>query len=103
MISTIHNHNHPSLLDSEPDSDTSPTAAGAEGGLRHNDLSDTIFRSYIELTGHSSPDLSKIQSFLTSSRSEALSCLICLERIRLSDPTWSCSSRCFVVFHLLCI
>lgn len=105
MISTIHNHDHnrPSLSDSEPDSDTSPTAAGAEGGLRHNDLSDTIFRSYIELTGNSSPDLSKIQSFLTSSRSGALSCLICLERIRLSDPTWSCSSRCFAVFHLLCI
>ncbi|XP_052185775.1 NF-X1-type zinc finger protein NFXL2 isoform X2 [Diospyros lotus] len=88
--------------DSDADSDSTPTAAGAES-LRHNDLSDSIFRSYIELSGVASPDLSKIRSFLTSSRSGALSCLICLERIRSSDPTWSCSSRCFAVFHLLCI
>ncbi|KAM7499374.1 hypothetical protein LguiA_023788 [Lonicera macranthoides] len=88
----------PLSSDSGSDSDTNAT-----DNLRHTDLSDTIFRSYIEITGGSSPDLVKIQSFLTSSRSGALSCLICLERIRPSDPTWSCTSRCYAVFHLLCI
>ncbi|KAE8724350.1 NF-X1-type zinc finger protein NFXL2 [Hibiscus syriacus] len=44
-----------------------------------------------------------IQSFLNSSSSGALSCLICLERIRPSDPMWSCTSLCFTLFHLLCI
>lgn len=72
----------------------------------HSDLSSTIFKSYLELSGdhhNQKHDLIKIQAFLTSSRSGALSCLICLERIRPSDPTWSCSSRCFAVFHLHCI
>ncbi|KAE9465208.1 hypothetical protein C3L33_02889, partial [Rhododendron williamsianum] len=83
--------------DSDADSDTSsPTSSS----LRHPDLSSTIFRSY---TDHSSPDLSKIQSFLTSSRSGALSCLICLDPIRPSHPTWSCLSGCHAVFHLPCI
>ncbi|KAL6978114.1 NF-X1-type zinc finger protein nfxl2 [Sarracenia purpurea var. burkii] len=102
MTSAIHHPGIPPSSDSDADSDSSPTAAGSEI-IRHNDLSDTIFRSYIEITGRSSPDLAKIQSFLTSSRSGALSCLICLERIRPSDPTWSCTSGCFAVFHLLCI
>ncbi|KAL1808985.1 hypothetical protein ACET3Z_025975 [Daucus carota] len=85
--------------DSDHDSSTSTSI----NPLRHADLSSTIFRSYIEISGNSSPDLTKIQSFLTSSRAGALSCLICLERIKPIDPTWSCTSRCFDVFHLLCI
>ncbi|XP_057476794.1 NF-X1-type zinc finger protein NFXL2 isoform X1 [Actinidia eriantha] len=99
MTSSTHRPAPLPSSDSDADSDTSPTAAD----LRHTDLSATIFRSYLEITGRSSPDLTKIQSFLTSSRSGALSCLICLERIRPSDPTWSCTERCFAVFHLLCI
>lgn len=91
---------------SDSDSD-SPSTSGHQHHHRHNDLSSTIFKSYLELTGNcSSPqqhDLIKIQSFLTSSRSGALSCLICLERIKPTEPSWSCSSRCFAVFHLLCI
>ncbi|KAJ4972295.1 hypothetical protein NE237_005394 [Protea cynaroides] len=86
--------------DSEADSDDNVTGPDE---IQHTDLSDTIFKSYLQITGRSSPDLSKIQAFLTSSRSGALSCLICLERIKLSHPTWSCSSGCFAVFHLLCI
>ncbi|KAH9620000.1 hypothetical protein KSS87_005491 [Heliosperma pusillum] len=75
---------------------------------RHVDLSNTIFKAYLEIHGHdsstSSPhDLSKIQSFLNSSTSGALSCLICLERIKPVDPTWSCGGSCFAVFHLHCI
>lgn len=89
--------------DSDPDS---PTSSG-NLTYKHNDLSSTIFKTYLEFSGHDSApqhqDLIKIQSFLTSSRSGALSCLICLERIKPTDPTWSCSSRCFAVFHLICI
>ncbi|KAK3020652.1 hypothetical protein RJ639_046245 [Escallonia herrerae] len=93
-----------SLSDSDSDSDSDTDATAAEDH-RHTDLSAAIFRSYTDIAGASSapPDLAKIQSFLTSSRSGALSCLICLERIRPSDPTWSCTSLFFAVFHLLCI
>ncbi|TQD83366.1 hypothetical protein C1H46_031076 [Malus baccata] len=89
--------------DSDTDSDQSQSGSGP---VRHSDLSDSIFRTYLEFTGKSTAttaDLSKIQSFLTSSSSGALSCLICLERIRPADPTWSCTSVCFSVFHLICI
>lgn len=96
-------HQPPPLsLSSDSDTDSEGNSGGVET-LRHGDLSDSIFKSYIQITGRSSPDLSKIQSFLTSSRSGALSCLICLERIRPFDPTWSCTSGCFAVFHLICI
>lgn len=87
------------------DTDSDQSQSGSEP-VRHSDLSDSIFRSYLEFTGRSSAtntDLSKIQSFLTSSSSGALSCLICLERIRPAHPTWSCTSVCFSVFHLICI
>uniref|UniRef100_A0A2P2KQA3 NF-X1-type domain-containing protein n=1 Tax=Rhizophora mucronata TaxID=61149 RepID=A0A2P2KQA3_RHIMU len=93
--------------DSDSDSDHSHTESD-----RHTDLSDSIFRSYFEhATKSQSPsataptpqDLWKIQSFLNSASSGALSCLICLERIKPSDPTWSCTSLCYAVFHLLCI
>ncbi|GER50962.1 NF-X1-type zinc finger protein NFXL1 [Striga asiatica] len=93
-------------LSSDSDSDAS-SPSNSSVAHRHPDLSSTIFQSY--LTSHNSPhhdqnhDLAKIQSFLASSRSGALSCLICLERIKPTDPTWSCSSRCFAIFHLLCI
>lgn len=84
---------------SESDSDGSPSA------LRHMDLTSSVLQSYTSLSGERdlSPDLAKIRSFLLSSRSGALSCLICLERIRPTDPTWSCSASCSAVFHLLCI
>ncbi|CAH9069527.1 unnamed protein product [Cuscuta europaea] len=90
-------------LSSDSDSDSGTVSTKSH---RHSDLSSTIFKSYLDLAGggnHHQHDLLKIQSFLTSSRSGALSCLICLERIRPVDPTWSCTSRCFAVFHLLCI
>ncbi|CAI0443634.1 unnamed protein product [Linum tenue] len=97
-----------SFTDSDSDSDHSQSGE-SNSARRHTDLSNSIFKSYFDLTAtttSASPsphDLSKIQSFLNSSSSGALSCLICLERIRPSDPTWSCGSLCFDVFHLLCI
>lgn len=109
MTSTndLHHHQQP-ISDSDSDSDGDHGRTGSET-LRHADLSNSIFRAYFETTSNSiqsSPsttDLAKIQSFLTSSSSGALSCIICLERIKRSDPTWSCSSLCFSVFHLICI
>ncbi|BAT86437.1 NF-X1-type zinc finger protein [Vigna angularis] len=99
-------HSHPSppppTVLSDSDSDADGLSSGTEAH-RHSDLSDSIFKPYLEFSGHSGADLSKIQSFLTSSSAGALSCLICLERIKPSDPTWSCSSLCFAVFHLICI
>ncbi|XP_021769188.1 NF-X1-type zinc finger protein NFXL2-like [Chenopodium quinoa] len=92
---------------SDYDSDTAPNSSAHQ--LRHVDLSNTIFKAYLEINGQdssSSPqslDLTKIQSFLNSSSSGALSCLICLERIKSTDPTWSCNGFCFSVFHLQCI
>ncbi|XP_051138149.1 NF-X1-type zinc finger protein NFXL2 [Andrographis paniculata] len=84
--------------DSNSDSDTNSSSHH-----RHADLSSSIFESYLSNSTDQHQDLIKIQSFLTSSRSGALSCLICLERIKPTDPTWSCSSRCFAIFHLICI
>ncbi|KAB1217733.1 NF-X1-type zinc finger protein NFXL2 [Morella rubra] len=106
MTSTNDHHKRPlSDSDSDSDSDIEYDKAGSEL-LRHADLSNSIFKAYFESTNQSSvstADLSKIQSFLTSSSSGALSCLICLERIKRLDATWSCSSLCFAVFHLICI
>ncbi|XP_021904144.1 NF-X1-type zinc finger protein NFXL2 isoform X2 [Carica papaya] len=88
--------------DTDSDSDT-----GSDPHNRHADLSNSIFKSYLDCHQSSSSStsvgLSKIQSFLASSSSGALSCLICLERIKRPEPTWSCSSLCFAVFHLVCI
>ncbi|CAL1387580.1 unnamed protein product [Linum trigynum] len=107
-MSTAAGAKQQSFTDSDSDSDHSQSGE-SNSARRHTDLSNSIFKSYFDLTAtttSASPsphDLSKIQSFLNSSSSGALSCLICLERIRPSDPTWSCGSLCFDVFHLLCI
>ncbi|KAL1535523.1 NF-X1-type zinc finger protein nfxl2 [Salvia divinorum] len=101
----------PQHLSSDSDSDSDADSSSlSHSHQRHPDLSSSIFQSYLShsssrSTGddHHHQDLIKIQSFLTSSRAGGLSCLICLERIKPTDPTWSCSSRCFAIFHLLCI
>ena len=98
-----HSHPSPSPPTLLSDSDSDADGSSASEIHRHSDLSDSIFKPYLEFSGHSGADLSKIQSFLTSSSAGALSCLICLERIKPSDPTWSCSSLCYAVFHLICI
>ncbi|KAK9700013.1 hypothetical protein RND81_08G211100 [Saponaria officinalis] len=105
MATTMHTQQCFSSDTSDYDSDTTATTTTNH---RHVDHSNTIFKAYLEIHGdHSSTssihDLSKIQSFLNSSTSGALSCLICLERIKPVDPTWSCIGSCFDVFHLQCI
>ncbi|KAH9767107.1 NF-X1-type zinc finger protein NFXL2 [Citrus sinensis] len=91
------------LSDSDTDSDNGRTES-------FPDLSSSILKPYLESTNQSSlatsqspSELSKIKSFLASSSSGALSCLICLERIKPSDPTWHCSTICYSIFHLICI
>ncbi|KAJ8443912.1 hypothetical protein Cgig2_032736 [Carnegiea gigantea] len=107
MSSTLHPPQQPLSDSSDYDSDT--TAASSAHRRHHVDLSNSIFKAYLESNGQDSSsglqsvDLTKIQSFLNSSSSGALSCLICLERIRPTDPAWSCTGFCFAVFHLLCI
>lgn len=113
-MSSANYQHHFSDSDSGSGSDPDQSNPESHHGHRHchTDFSNSIFKSYFEHTTNQSPsstspptphDLSKIQSFLNSSSSGALSCLICLERIKPSDPTWSCTSLCYDVFHLLCI
>ncbi|PKA62682.1 NF-X1-type zinc finger protein NFXL2 [Apostasia shenzhenica] len=93
------------------DSDTGGSSSGSDDAAtfsRTSALEDSIFAAYLQISGGRSTtqDLAKIRSFLSaaSGRSGALvSCLICLERIRPSDPVWSCFSGCHAVFHLPCI
>lgn len=47
--------------------------------------------------------MAKIRSLLLARRSGATSCLICLERVRATDPVWDCKSGCHQIFHLICI
>ncbi|GAV90902.1 LOW QUALITY PROTEIN: hypothetical protein CFOL_v3_34302, partial [Cephalotus follicularis] len=104
-ITNYHRQQPPSVSDS-CDSDSDSDHGHTESHPTKTDLSNSIFKAYLELTNNQSAspsDLSKIQSFLASSSSGVLSCLICLERIRPSDQTWSCYSLCFNVFHLFCI
>ncbi|KAM7272032.1 hypothetical protein ACFE04_031246 [Oxalis oulophora] len=100
MMSESH---YSSFSDTDSSDDNSVTKSKT---IKTLDLSNSIFKTYLQSqSSTSSPtptptDLSKIKSFLTNTSG---CCLICLERIRLSDPTWSCSSLCFTVFHLVCI
>ncbi|GKD51041.1 NF-X1-type zinc finger protein NFXL2 [Tanacetum coccineum] len=103
MKSTVHHRQPPPQPPSDSDSSDSDTTTSTKKPDQHTDFSNTIFQAYTHLSNHDSPDLTKIQSFLTSSRAGALSCLICLERIRPTDPTWQCSTRCHALFHLICI
>lgn len=40
---------------------------------------------------------------LLAKHSGATACLICLEKVRVTDPIWDCKTGCHAVFHLLCI
>lgn len=92
------------------DSDSGSSSGGDEAAAisRASALEDSIFAAYLQICGGRSPshDLIKIRSFLSAAAGRGghfVSCLICLERIRPSDPTWSCSSGCQALFHLPCI
>ncbi|MQL88742.1 hypothetical protein Taro_021316 [Colocasia esculenta] len=87
------------------DSDAS-SSGGEEPYEQVAAVEDSVLSAYLRASGHSSDrqDLAKIRSFLASScKGSFVACLICLERIRPTDPAWSCSSGCYALFHLLCI
>lgn len=47
--------------------------------------------------------VSKIRSLLLARQSGGASCLICLEKVRATDPVWDCKVGCHAIFHLICI
>ncbi|GAQ89009.1 hypothetical protein KFL_004790030 [Klebsormidium nitens] len=47
--------------------------------------------------------IEKIRDHLISAQSGAARCLICLEKIRATDPIWDCQDSCYAIMHLLCI
>lgn len=51
-----------------------------------------IFKGYLSIHGNNSNEagLSKIRNLLAASKCGAVSCLICLEKVRSFDPLWSC-------------
>ena len=51
----------------------------------------------------SEPALSKIRDLLVASKLKAMSCLICLEKVRNIDPIWHCTMGCHAIYHLICI
>lgn len=86
----------------EYDSDTS-----LEEDPKGNDqtLEESIFSEYLSIHGKSSADvsLSKIKNLLAASKVGAISCLICLEKVRSIDPIWDCKVGCHAIFHMICI
>lgn len=79
-----------------------------------SELESSIFRAYqqegagplgSEAEGGASfgAGLEKIREHLNALQSGGATCLICLERIKGSDPVWSCRRACHSVLHLLCI
>ncbi|KAG0477038.1 hypothetical protein HPP92_013879 [Vanilla planifolia] len=100
----------PEHLNSFSDSDERSSTDGEDVAAvsRVSALEDSIFAAYLQISGGRSPiqDLAKIRSFLSAASGRSgpfVACLICLERIRPSDPIWSCSTGCHAIFHLHCI
>lgn len=98
------------LPSSEEDDDSGSEEEGH--GLIHVDsLESSIFQGYGEDNAHhghtdmlsSQPALAKIRDLLVASKLKALSCLICLEKVRISDPIWHCTGGCHALYHLVCI
>ena len=50
-----------------------------------------------------SAGMEKVREQLHAAAVGGISCLICLERVRASDPIWSCRRGCHGILHLLCI
>lgn len=100
-----------SHLSSEDDDDHSGSDEGDNGRLSVDTLQSSIFQGYDETQRHhnhgngspSQPALSKIRDLLVASKLRAISCLICLEKVRTSDPIWHCTSGCHAIYHLICI
>lgn len=94
-------------------SDNDDHSGSEEGNDAHSSLENlesSIFEGYMGMQfegksedGFALPGLSKIRNLLVASRIGAMSCLICLEKVRISDPIWDCKAGCHAVYHLICI
>ncbi|CAK9233126.1 unnamed protein product [Sphagnum troendelagicum] len=92
------------------DSDSGCDEGDRQGLLRIDALESSILANYpvadcTDDTVSSLFDsgLAKIRAMLLAKHSGATACLICLEKVRVTDPIWDCKTGCHAVFHLLCI
>ena len=98
------------------DEESSSGGEGEEGGANAEELEGNIFGKVFgvgvggggggedaEMMSLYAPSLQKIRDQLLAAHSGAARCLICLERIRGTDPVWACDQGCHCPFHLLCI
>ncbi|KAH7421741.1 hypothetical protein KP509_13G073500 [Ceratopteris richardii] len=105
----------PVLANSPPSTEDDDNSGSDEEnqGLVHVDtLELNIFRGYADARNgcheradmpSSEPALAKIRDLLVASNLKAISCLICLEKVRQSDPIWHCTTGCHAIYHLICI
>eukprot|EP01018_Ginkgo_biloba_P000730 Gb_02007 [translate_table: standard] len=109
MSSTTTTHTHQPTLPykaNDPVFSEDEFSDNGEEDQGKNEISEeNIFKEYLGIHGKSNTDanLSKIKNLLAASKSGAISCLICLERVRSIDPVWDCKTGCYAVFHLICI
>ena len=88
--------NNQSIKDTEIalDAESSDDNSSEEGGskLIDQNLGEGIFKEYLSIHGNISDEagLSKIRNLLAASKCGAVSCLICLEKVRSFDPVWNC-------------
>ncbi|KAJ3694945.1 hypothetical protein LUZ60_000322 [Juncus effusus] len=91
-------------VSSSDENTTSSSSSSAQRG-RSSTVESSVLSTYIA-TSSSSDAVANLLPFLSSASGRGgphSSCLICLSRIRLSDPVWTCTVSCFSLFHLHCI
>ncbi|KAI5070208.1 hypothetical protein GOP47_0014551 [Adiantum capillus-veneris] len=115
VSSTLSKESFPGLPNgvpsSEDDEDNSGNEEDDHGLIQVDSLESSIFRGYEEAdhSHHGPADISsqhalaKIRDLLVASKLKAISCLICLEKVRNSDPIWHCTAGCHAIYHLICI
>ncbi|KAJ4761444.1 NF-X1-type zinc finger protein NFXL2 [Rhynchospora pubera] len=85
-----------SFADPISDDDAASSTSGSDGETSQSSSS-AVLAGYLKASGGEAPSNLKLQG------GPQPSCLICLCRIRLADPVWSCGASCFSLFHLPCI
>lgn len=93
---------NPAYSFSDDDSE-SGGEGGAQVGRNVDALESSIMADYPSTEDMDATGVAKIRSLLLARRSGATSCLICLERVRATDPVWDCKAGCHAIFHLICI
>eukprot|EP00899_Mesostigma_viride_P018045 jgi/Mesvir1/26241/Mv05719-RA.2 len=79
---------------------------------RSAQLETSVFASYLEVVEKLrdrdgdvafGAGIDKVRNYIVNAQSRTDVCLICLEKVRPTDPAWQCSRSCFTSFHLICI